>query len=49
MTTHGLLEIDMERIVELIDTVLMHHDNDAKLATVKQKVNNWMKQHLLYS
>ncbi|GAB2766720.1 serine hydroxymethyltransferase [Rhabdobacter roseus] len=49
MTTRGLLETDMERIVELIDTVLMHHDNDAKLATVKQEVNDWMKQHPLYS
>ena len=49
MTTRGLLEADMERIVELIDTVLMNHDNDAKLATVKQEVNDWMKQHPLYS
>ncbi|MBB5282488.1 glycine/serine hydroxymethyltransferase [Rhabdobacter roseus] len=35
--------------MEPIDVVLMNHDNDAKLATVKQEVNDWMKQHPLYS
>lgn len=48
MTTRGLLETDMERIVSLIDEVLMNHDNDAKLASVKQEVNNWMAQYPLY-
>lgn len=48
MTTRGLLETDMERIVGLIDEVLMNHDNDAKLASVKQEVNNWMAQYPLY-
>jgi glycine hydroxymethyltransferase len=49
MTTRGLVETDMERIVDLIDTVLMNHDNDTKLAAVKQEVNTWMKQFPLYS
>ncbi len=49
MTTRGLLENDMERIVELMDAVLMNHDNDAKIAAVKQEVNSWMAQHPLYS
>lgn len=49
MTTRGLLESDMERIVDLIHTVLMNHDNDAKIAGVKQEVNDWMAQHPLYS
>jgi glycine hydroxymethyltransferase len=48
MTTRGLLETDMERIVSLIDEVLMNHDNDTKLASVKQEVNNWMAQYPLY-
>ncbi len=48
MTTRGLVENDMVRIVDLIDEVLMNHDNDAKLATVKQEVNNWMAQVPLY-
>lgn len=49
MTTRGLVENDMVRIVDLIDEALMNHDNDAKLATVKQEVNNWMAQVPLYS
>ena len=48
MTTRGLVENDMVRIVDLIDEVLMNHDNDAKLAAVKQEVNNWMAQVPLY-
>ncbi|GGC02214.1 serine hydroxymethyltransferase [Dyadobacter sediminis] len=48
MTTRGLLETDMERIVDLIDTVLVNHDQDAKIAAVKEEVNNWMKQFPLY-
>ncbi|HEV7347990.1 serine hydroxymethyltransferase [Telluribacter sp.] len=48
MTTRGLMETDMERIVDLIDVVLMNHDNDSKLASVKQEVNEWMKQFPLY-
>ena len=48
MTTRGLVETDMERIVDLIDVVLMNHDNDTKLAQVKQEVNAWMKQFPLY-
>jgi glycine hydroxymethyltransferase len=49
MTTRGLLETDMERIVELLDTVLTNHSDDAKIASVKQEVNNWMTQFPLYS
>lgn len=49
MTTRGLVEADMERIVDLIDTVLMNHEDDAKIASVKQEVNDWMKEHPLYS
>lgn len=49
MTSRGLLETDMERIVDLIDTVLINHDQDAKIAAVKQEINNWMTQYPLYS
>ncbi len=48
MTTRGLVEADMERIVDLIDDVLMNHDNDAKIAAVRTEVNNWMKDYPLY-
>jgi glycine hydroxymethyltransferase len=49
MTSRGLIETDMERIVDLIDTVLVNHDQDSKIAGVKQEINNWMKQYPLYS
>ena len=49
MTSRGLVETDMERIVDLIDTVLVNHDQDAKIAAVKQEINNWMTQYPLYS
>ena len=49
MTSRGLLESDMERIVDLIDTVLVNHDQDAKIAAIKGEVNNWMKEYPLYS
>jgi glycine hydroxymethyltransferase len=49
MTSRGLVETDMERIVDLIDTVLINHDQDSKIASVKQEINNWMKQYPLYS
>ncbi len=48
MTTRGLKEADFEKIVELTDRVLMHHDNDTILAQTRLEVNNWMKQFPLY-
>ncbi len=48
MTTRGLVENDMERIVELVDEVLTNHDNDAKIAAAKQEVNDWMAEVPLY-
>ena len=49
MTTRGLNESDMERIVVYIDEVLMNHDNDAKIQTVKEEINEWMKAFPLYA
>ncbi|GAA4408639.1 serine hydroxymethyltransferase [Nibrella viscosa] len=49
MTTRGLKETDMERIVDYMDTVLMNHDNDAKIAAVKDDINSWMKTFPLYA
>ena len=48
MTSRGLIEADMERIVDLVDTVLSNTGNDAKIAAVKTEVNAWMKQYPLY-
>ena len=49
MTTRGLKESDMEQIVVYIDEVLMNHDNDAKIQTVKEEINAWMKAFPLYA
>ena len=48
MTTRGLKESDMEQIVVYIDKVLMNHDNEATLVTVKEEINEWMKAFPLY-
>ena len=48
MTTRGLNESDMEQIVVYIDRVLMNHDDEATLATVKEEINEWMKAFPLY-
>jgi glycine hydroxymethyltransferase len=48
VTTRGLNENDMKRIVHLIDQALQNHDNESKLAAVKKEVNDWMVQFPLY-
>lgn len=48
MTTRGLLEDDMLRIVDLIDGCLMHPDDAGYLAGVRQEVNAWMEEKPLY-
>jgi glycine hydroxymethyltransferase len=48
MTTRGLVESDMVRIVDLIDDVLMNHDNATTIANVKKEINDWMKQYPLF-
>lgn len=42
ITTRGLVEKDMGRIVELIDAVITDKEDEAKIAEVKVEVNNWM-------
>ena len=48
ITTRGLKEDDMKKIVGLIDQALMNHDNEAELAKIKSEVNSWMVQFPLY-
>ena len=49
ITTRGMKEDDMKRIVELIDKVLTHTDDPEAIAEVKGEVNQWMTQFPLYS
>ena len=48
ITTRGMMEGDMERIVALIDKVLMNADDEKVIADVRAEVNNWMKDFPLY-
>jgi glycine hydroxymethyltransferase len=49
MTTRGLNESDMERIVVYIDEVLMNHDNDQKIGAVREEINLWMNDFPLFA
>lgn len=48
VTTRGLLETDMERIVDLIDEALVNHDNDSKLSQISSEVHGWMSGFPLF-
>lgn len=48
VTTRGMKEADMTKIVELIDTVLMNPENEENLTAVRGQVNNWMADFPLY-
>ncbi len=48
ITTRGLIEKDMEFVVNVIDTALMHADDEQKLKDIKKQVNEFMLQFSLY-
>lgn len=48
ITTRGMMEVDMQKTVEMIDTVLSNLTDESKIASVKTEVNNWMKDFPLY-
>ena len=48
ITTRGLVESDMLKIVDLIDQVITNFENEAKLEEIKATVNDWMVQFPLY-
>lgn len=48
VTTRGLNEGDMKKIVGFIDKALSNHDNESTLAEIKKEVNDWMVQFPLY-
>ncbi|MCG8340125.1 MAG: serine hydroxymethyltransferase [Cytophagales bacterium] len=48
VTTRGMKESDMVKIVDLIDRVLMNHDEEKVIKAVKQEVNTWMENFPLY-
>jgi glycine hydroxymethyltransferase len=48
ITTRGLVEKDVVRVVELIDEALQKPDDKKAIKSVKQKVNRFMKKFPLY-
>ncbi|MEQ8926808.1 MAG: serine hydroxymethyltransferase [Fulvivirga sp.] len=48
ITTRGMKEDDMVKIVDLIDKVLMNYEDENTIAEVKSEVNSWMKNFPLY-
>lgn len=48
VTTRGLKEEDMLKIVDLIDRSLSSFEDEAILAQIKKEVNDWMVQFPLY-
>lgn len=49
VTTRGLKEADMDKVVDLIDQTLMSHDNDARIAEVRRQVNALMSERPLFT
>lgn len=48
VTTRGLKENDMKRIVDLIDQVLQNIENDNVILQIKKEVNDWMSGYPLF-
>lgn len=48
ITTRGLKESDMTKVVDLIDTVISNNQDESKIAEVKAEVNQWMSGFPLF-
>jgi len=48
VTTRGMKEPEMERIVNLVDDVLMNIENENKIGVTKSDINSWMRDFPLY-
>ncbi|WP_436514329.1 serine hydroxymethyltransferase [Ekhidna sp. To15] len=48
ITTRGLVEEDMIKIVDLIDSVITNKDDESKISEVKSEVNSWMSGFPLF-
>lgn len=48
VTTRGLVEEDMDKIVDLIDQVLMNHNNDEVIERIADEVNEMMNEKPLF-
>jgi glycine hydroxymethyltransferase len=48
ITTRGMKEEHMDKVVELIDRVLTNPEDEASIAQVREEVNTWMNDFPLY-
>jgi glycine hydroxymethyltransferase len=48
VSTRGMKENDMEKIADLIDIALMNHEDDIKLKSIREEVNDWMTHFPLF-
>jgi glycine hydroxymethyltransferase len=48
ITTRGLVEEDMDAIVDLIDRVIMDHTNEAVIEQVANEVNEMMSERAIF-
>ncbi len=48
VTTRGMVESDMQFVVNAIDRVLLNAESEYEIATVKKQVNEFMEQFKLY-
>lgn len=49
VTSRGLKEKDMVKIVNFIDEVLMNKDDEKKINSVRKKINKWMSEFELFA
>ena len=49
ITTRGLVESDIKNVVEMIDKVILNHDNESILKEAKKDVNHMMSDRLLFN
>ena len=49
ITTRGLKENDMERIADLIDSVIANPNDDKMIKSIHSEINEWMSDKPLFA
>jgi len=49
ITTRGVMENEMSKIVDLIDDVIVNHENTSHLESIKEQVHAMMSQRPLFA
>ena len=48
ITTRGMKEKEMKKVVFYIDEVLKNRNNEKKIREIKNEINNWMVDYPLF-